>query len=204
VPDLADHPGAGTYSRDLHVAIQDSMGWFDYTCTFCERPGTSDAAVGIQMGCLRGVEPILPGWGGFHRPLSPTQVRLRYEYDFETAGNTRSLLRRSGARSIDHAASREGGPPEDCGGVGGYEDLMAVMRDPTHEEYESTRRWLGGGRFDPERFNARTVKFDHPGKRWDLAFGKAVQNRRSAKRRRPSPSPGPVRNPGRLGRSAPS
>jgi hypothetical protein len=59
---------------------------------------------------------------------------------------------------------------------------MAVMRDPTHEEYKGTRRWLGGGRFDPARFNARAVKFDHPGKRWKLAFGKVAQNRRPAKR----------------------
>ena len=26
--------------------------------------------------------------------------------------------------------------------------------------------------------DAKTVKFDHPGKRWDLAFGKTAQNQR--------------------------
>ena len=60
---------------------------------------------------------------------------------------------------------------------------MAVMRDLAHHEYESILRWLGGGRFDPERFNAKTMKFDHPGKRWDLAFGKTVRSHRG--RRRP-------------------
>ena len=59
---------------------------------------------------------------------------------------------------------------------------MAVMRDPTHEEYESTLRWLGGGRFDPERFDAKAVKFDHPDQRWDLAFGKTVRSRRGGRR----------------------
>jgi hypothetical protein len=65
--------------------------------------------------------------------------------------------------------------------VGGYENIVAVMSDPSHEEYESTLQWLGG-RFDPERFDARRVKFDHPGKRWDMAFGKTARGRRGGRR----------------------
>jgi hypothetical protein len=59
------------------------------------------------------------------------------------------------------------------------------MRDPTHEEYVSLIRWLGGDRFAPERFNAKTVKFDHPGKWWDLAFRKTAPSRRRGGRRTP-------------------
>ena len=92
------------------------------------------------------------------------------------------MPRQKGARYPRCLAGERACPHEDCGGVGGYEDLMAVMRDPTHEEYESTLRWLGG-RFDPERFNMKTLKFDDPGKRWDVAFGKPVQSRRRGARR---------------------
>jgi hypothetical protein len=40
-----------------------------------------------------------------------------------------------------------------------------VIGDPSHEEHENMLEWLGG-RFDPERFNAKAVKVDDPGKRW--------------------------------------
>ncbi|RPJ08583.1 MAG: plasmid pRiA4b ORF-3 family protein, partial [Deltaproteobacteria bacterium] len=43
-------------------------------------------------------------------------------------------------------------PPEDCGGVWGYEDMLQVLKDPKHEEYESALEWLGGD-FDPEGFD---------------------------------------------------
>ena len=47
-------------------------------------------------------------------------------------------------------------PPEDCGGIWGYEDLLEIMKDPEHEEYEERMEWLGEG-FDPEAFNMERV-----------------------------------------------
>ena len=43
-------------------------------------------------------------------------------------------------------------PPEDCGGVWGYENLLEIVKDPEHEEYEEYMEWLGGA-FDPKYFN---------------------------------------------------
>jgi Plasmid pRiA4b ORF-3-like protein len=43
-------------------------------------------------------------------------------------------------------------PPEDCGGPQGYADLLAVLADPTHEEYEHLSGWAPPG-FDAERFD---------------------------------------------------
>ena len=43
-------------------------------------------------------------------------------------------------------------PPEDCGGVWGYEDLLEIIKNPGHEEYEEYMEWLGGA-FDPKDFN---------------------------------------------------
>ncbi|QTF09262.1 plasmid pRiA4b ORF-3 family protein [Brenneria izadpanahii] len=34
-------------------------------------------------------------------------------------------------------------PLEDCGGVPGYENLLGILQDPAHEDYEETLEWLG-------------------------------------------------------------
>jgi len=47
-------------------------------------------------------------------------------------------------------------PPEDCGGVWGYSDMLEVLKDPNHEEYESYIAWLGG-KFDPEFFDKNKI-----------------------------------------------
>lgn len=43
-------------------------------------------------------------------------------------------------------------PPEDCGGVYGYRHLLSVLKDPSSEEYEEMRDWLGGD-FNPKSFS---------------------------------------------------
>ena len=177
---------------DLHVAIQDSMGWLDYHLHVFRmtRPGTDTV---VQIGIpdedgFEGDEPILPGWDlPIARYFTHPGATARYEYDFGDSWEHEVTLeaivpRQKGRRYPYCLAGERRCPPEDCGGVGGYESLVAVMRDPAHEEYESTLRWLGG-RFDPERFNAKKVKFDNPGKRWDLAFGKTKQSLRRGSRR---------------------
>jgi len=47
-------------------------------------------------------------------------------------------------------------PPEDCGGAWGYEELLEVLNDPDHEDYEHYRGWAGED-FDPERFDLEKV-----------------------------------------------
>jgi hypothetical protein len=48
------------------------------------------------------------------------------------------------------------GPPEDCGGLGGYHNFLEAIRDPAHEEHEEMLEWIGGG-FDPEAFSVDHV-----------------------------------------------
>jgi hypothetical protein len=42
-------------------------------------------------------------------------------------------------------------PPEDCGGVWGYEELIEILSDPKHPEHEERLDW--SGEFDPECFD---------------------------------------------------
>lgn len=120
---------------------------------------------------------ILPGWEiplseYFRKPSDSAE----YQYDFGDDWQHEIVLeiiqpripKVKYPRCIDGARAC---PPEDCGGVPGYESLLEIIFDPSHEEHESTMEWLGG-KFDPEKFDAKKVKFDNPKKRWNKAFGR--------------------------------
>jgi len=47
-------------------------------------------------------------------------------------------------------------PPEDVGGVPGYEDFLDAVRDPKHPEHGGLLEWVGGA-FDPEEFDVDEV-----------------------------------------------
>jgi len=47
-------------------------------------------------------------------------------------------------------------PPEDVGGVGGYEEFLEAIRDPGHSEHKEMLEWIGG-EFDPEEFDKDAI-----------------------------------------------
>ena len=47
-------------------------------------------------------------------------------------------------------------PPEDCGGVHGYEEFLKAIADPQHEEHHEMLVWIGGA-FDPTGFDINCV-----------------------------------------------
>ena len=170
-----------TYSFwDLHVAIQDAMGWLDYHLhIFRIRRKHSHTAseIGIPDDdyAVEGDPEILPGWevpisGYFH----DVGVFADYEYDFGDGWRHKIvlegiLIREKGQkypRCIDGARRC---PPEDCGGVPGCFRVLEVLADSGDEEHESMLEWLGG-EYDPQDFMAGKVKFDNPAKRWKIAF----------------------------------
>ena len=61
-------------------------------------------------------------------------------------------------------------PPEDCGGIWGYEDLLEIINNPKHEEYEEMLEWLGG-EFDPEHFDVKEIRFSDPAKQRKIRLG---------------------------------
>ena len=105
---------------------------------------------------FEGDDPILPGWE-VHIATYFTRAGAvaRYEYDFGDGWEHEVTLdaivpRQKGTRLPRCLGGERACPPEDCGGPPGYENVIAVIADPSHEEYESMLEWLGG-RFDPER-----------------------------------------------------
>ncbi|MDH5498182.1 MAG: plasmid pRiA4b ORF-3 family protein [Nitrospira sp.] len=98
--------------------------------------------------------------------------RLEYMYDFGDGwdhvlmveqvladGKHQTPVCLNGARSC---------PPEDCGGAWGYENLLEILKDPTHEEYEEWRTWLPED-FDPERFDLAEVNRGLSVRQWTIA-----------------------------------
>ena len=43
-------------------------------------------------------------------------------------------------------------PPEDCGGIHGYKELLEVLKNPKHPEYRETKVWVGS-KFNPTKFS---------------------------------------------------
>jgi len=99
-------------------------------------------------------------------PISKIARRVRstfaYEYDFGDSWDHRITVEKildSDPATAGRAQCLDGEracPPEDCGGVWGYADLLEIIMNPKHEEYESMMEWLGG-EFDPEAFDRDSV-----------------------------------------------
>ena len=53
-------------------------------------------------------------------------------------------------------AGERASPPDDCGGVWGYEDLLEVLNNPDHPDYAEMLQWVGE-EFDPEAFDVSRI-----------------------------------------------
>jgi hypothetical protein len=82
---------------------------------------------------------------------------LRWDYDFGDGWEHDVVVEaiEEPSPSVRYPVCVDGAqacPPEDCGGVSGYDELREVLADPTHEEYEHLREWAPDG-FDPDHFD---------------------------------------------------
>ncbi|VVB87069.1 Plasmid pRiA4b ORF-3-like protein [uncultured archaeon] len=161
---------------DLHVAIQDAMGWSD--CHLHEfeilNPSTG---LKVNIG-LPGDEldrKILIDWNQKIADYFTMENPLAsYAYDFGDNWEHKIQLEKILPReqNVNYPVCIKGKracPPEDCGGIGGYYDLLEIISDPENEEYEEMMEWVGG-KFDPEHFDVKEVSFDDPDKRRKMAF----------------------------------
>lgn len=168
---------------DLHVAIQDAMGWSDshlHQFELINSETGKKEIVGIpehEYGeATMDDYETLAGW---ELKLDdyftiPDNEQIPYLYDF--GDSWRYLIKFEGIyprnENKKYPLCLDGEracPPEDCGGVGGYENFLEIINNPQHEEHQSMLEWVGGS-FDSEKFNPQNVHFDNPKKRWKIAF----------------------------------
>lgn len=155
---------------DLHVAIQDVMGWEDYHLHefFLGEPGSDEE---IRIGIPDGEgwqEDPLAGWEEpvLRYLLGAAPRSFRYLYDFGDdwlhdvtyEGTVEIPVSADLPRCIGGARAC---PPEDCGGPASYEEILSGV----HELQDAFSD------LDPESFDCAGIVFTDPDERWDYAFG---------------------------------
>jgi len=170
-------PGSITLP-ELHDLLQLVMGWTDshlHSFTFGETTYCN-----AHAGNLEDLAMVSEAKQTLEAALGARGREFRYLYDFGDCWRCRAAVKplahpnsewgypvcTGGARAV---------PPDDVGGTGGYEDFLAAIGDPEHEDHEALLGWAGGA-FDPDGFDLnainRYLRFGFPPrrfKRWVLA-----------------------------------
>ena len=144
-------PGTMTLGA-LSEAILTGMGWmgghlhvFEVGGRQYGDPATTDDVADENRLTLNGV-------------LKSGVKRFGYLYDFGDNWEHIVAVEKTPAPAPGQAypACVDGGrncPPEDCGGVWGYAELLEILANSAHPEREERLEWIGED-FDPEEFDA--------------------------------------------------
>ena len=147
-----------TTLKQFHRILQIAMGWSD--CHLHEF-GLNGQRYGIPD--LEFDEPgdvIAEGRVRLEGVLPAPSARILYVYDLGDYWQHEIQLESTHAPEPGAIYPRvlAGGrscPPEDCGGTGGYTNILEILLDPTHEEFEDMREWAGD--FNAEVFSTDSV-----------------------------------------------
>jgi hypothetical protein len=148
---------------DLHAAIQDAFGWEDYHLhhfIFGER-SEEPMYIGPRhpdnfVEYLTEKETSLNDW------FQQEGRTCTYEYDFGDSWEHTILLEKilpaeTGLTYPRCIAGKRACPPEDSGGIPGYEEKLETLKHPKSKYYKEIREWMGD--FDPEHFDPDEVVF---------------------------------------------
>jgi len=157
---------------DFHFVLQDAMGWTNSHLHEFIAGGewTFDFVTGgtcygnIQFDEEGDMEDeFSTTLGGI---LKQPGDRIAYVYDFGDNWTHSILLEEilsSVPAGVEVPSCLEGKracPPDDCGGTSGYSELLDILADPDHEEYENMKSWVESmveGKFDSEAFDLKKV-----------------------------------------------
>jgi len=135
----------------LHDIVQAVMGWFDYHLW--------EFTIGKQRYGL----PMDEDWGTLPR-IAASKIRLRdvlkprkttidYLYDFGDGWEHRLTVTgvRPGQPGVSYPRYVGGewnAPPEDCGGIPGFYEMLDAVADPQHPNHDDVKEWLD--EYDPK------------------------------------------------------
>ena len=159
----------------LHDIVQITMGWLDqhlwefridgrtYGLPTDEDWGTAPRTDAIKVR-LRDV-------------LKPRKTMIDYVYDFGDSWEHRLIVTRLRPGKPDVSYPHYVGgewdcPPEDCGGIPGYYNMLDALADPAHPDHADVAEYLEG--WDPKEIDELPLR---------IALGR-IANRRNAARTR--------------------
>lgn len=148
----------------LHDIIQIAMGWTDshlhqfivgsgFARTYYGRPDPEFADMGNKTlnEKRHSVADLAPA----------AKRKFIYEYDFGDGWQHDVVVEKilPPDSTFMHPVCLGGAnacPPEDCGGMGGYYNLLEILTDPKHPEHDDMKEWIGDD-LNAEKFNAKDV-----------------------------------------------
>jgi len=88
--------------------------------------------------------------------LSTPKQKIRFAYDFGDDWQHDVVLEKilevsPGVQYPRCTGGKRHCPPEDCGGVWGYQEILEALKDPENPEHKELLEWVGEG-FDAEGF----------------------------------------------------
>ncbi|MEI6122253.1 MAG: plasmid pRiA4b ORF-3 family protein [Bacteroidota bacterium] len=158
--------------RDLHLVIQNVMGWNNthlYQFIF-----QKDSYIG-NPELLESDDVADDSITELAVIFDEPKVKVIYEYDFGDSWEHEVVLEKivekiPGQQYPFCLAGEMNCPPDDCGGIPGYYYYMEVLKNKKHPEYKDIKEWMGGD-FDPAFFDLETVnEFLKDYKDIDLGF----------------------------------
>jgi len=142
--------------RQLHRIVQTAMGWTDSHVHRFIFKGQKYSDPKYQLGTGITDERKTR----LCEMISTVGNRFTYEYDFGDDWRhelrlEQVLVQNDSFRPTCLAGERAC-PPEDCGGSLGFAELLEILANPNHPEYDDRLEWLGED-FDPECFDLAVI-----------------------------------------------
>ena len=145
---------------DVHDVLQIIMGWENgHMHQFTARDGTR---YGMLPGGDSSLDEDFADESGvkLNAVVAKKGDRLLYEYDFGDGWEHELKVvsvspPEQGVRYPRCVDGKLACPPEDCGGVWGYYNLLEAIADPKHPEHDDLLEWVG--EFDAEAFDLEAI-----------------------------------------------
>jgi hypothetical protein len=144
----------------LHDIVQVAMGWFD------------DHLWEFSLDDRRYGLPSDEGWGNsplhdatkvrLRDILKPRSTRIDYLYDFGDNWEHRLIITRvrqgdPGLGYPRYLGGERNAPPEDCGGIPGFYDMLAILADTDHPDHTEIAEWLD--EYDPDTIDEIPMQY---------------------------------------------
>ena len=152
---------------DLHYVVQGAMGWdcsHLHEFAMCNpKTGALDRIASSEEVAEVGDDLIDQDSVTIDSYFLLDNKKADYTYDFGNDWEHEIVLEKildvaDEAKYPVCVAGKRACPPEDCGGVWGYQNLIEILSNPQHEEYESMLEWCG--EFIAEEFDLKEVRLN--------------------------------------------